>query len=400
MIKEILKPFLIFVKKIIFLNVWNIRVSNIATTIHIVRTDAIGDFILFSQILPYFKKIYPGYKIVLVANSLWQNLAEWISENKILGGADRYFDEIISVEEMPFHRNPFYYYKMLKKIRMSAPEIVIQPTFSRTPKGDQLVLISKEAEKIGYEGDLSNISKKKKEKNDKKYDRLIKNPGSPLETEKNKHFLNQLSGCKADFSKGPEWKITNGLSAQGKEFLKSGGLDLSKPIIIISPGAGYKIRHWPVDSFVSLMKKLLESGRSFQFVLTGGKNDEKICSNIENSATGATILNLCGKIGLSLQAQIFSLASLHIGNESGPMHMALAVGIPTVSLVGGGHYDRYIWKTGEKNIAVSHPMSCFNCNWKCIYETGKEGPAFCIKKITVEEVYGEAIKILNKKNDR
>lgn len=400
MTKKILKVFLSRLKKILYFWASNIEVEELQKKVHIIRSDTIGDFVLFSAILPYFKKIYLGYKVVLIGDAVWRELALWLQENRILGGKENYFDELISINGKFYSRSPFYYYKILKKLRLSAPEIVLQPTFSRTEKSDEWVLISREARKIGYYGDLSNIQKSRKERNDKKYSRLIGNPQSRLESEKNKHFLNEVAGYKVLASGLPQWKLPETLLTEGRSFLQSFGLNLSKPIIAVFPSASAPIRRWPLEKFASLLLMLSQYNTSLQFVLIGGPRDEKVSSQLANSKEmqGLPVYNLSGKTKLPELAKLLSLASLYIGNETGALHMASAVGTSTVCLLGGGHYGRFFpypaWKEGAENIAVTHKMDCFNCNWKCQYKTKKGETVPCIKNIKVDEVYNQAIRVL------
>lgn len=391
---KIIRFFLGIAKKFLFKLALKSKTGPMQKTVCIVRTDAIGDFVLFSQILPYFKKIYPGYKIVLIGNNLWKELAEWVCKNKILGdfGYD-YFDEFFTIKEISFHRSPFYYYKTLIKLRAICPEVVIQPTFSRTPKGDELVLIFKEAEKIGYDGDLTNIKKEKKRINDAQYTRLIKNPESPLETEKNKHFLNQIKNSSFEFSSGPEWHISENLLNEGRDFLKGKNIDILKPIIMVSPGAGEYMRCWPAENYILFMRRLSDKYPLRQFLLIGGQRDKKICDKIEMETKNLPVYNFCGAINLPELPKLMALSILFIGNESGPLHMALAIGIKTIGIVGGGYYDRYpAWKTGPKNILITNKMECFNDGWKCAQKVKKNTPPPCIKGIKVDDVFIQAVK--------
>jgi len=401
MIKKILRTLSFPLKKILFLRIQNIKIKKSQKKVHIVRSDTIGDFVLFTAVLPYFKKLYSEHKIILIGDDIWQELALWIRKYRVLGNKSNYFDELIPINGKFYNRSPFYYYKILKKLRLSAPEIVLQPTFSRTQKSDDWVLISKEAQKIGYKGDLSNIKPAQKKRNDKKYDRLIQNPDFSLETDKNKHFLNEIAGYELVPSSLPQWKLTEKLLSEGRNFLKSFGINSSGRILTVFPSGSAGIRCWPIEKFVSLILKLFRCKPSLQFVLIGGSQDKKICLEIEKDKKmkNLPIYNLCGKTKLSELAKILALTNLYIGNDTGAMHMASAVGTSTICLLGGGHYCRFFpypaWKKGAKNIAIIHKMDCFNCNWRCKYKIKKGNPAPCLKGIKVEEVYNQVIKFLN-----
>ena len=402
-IKDILKFFLGLIKKFMFWRVQNIKIKKLQKKIHIIRTDTIGDFVLFSAVLPYFKKLYPEHKIILVAEDVWQELARWLKEYRILGdGQSNYFDELIAINGKFYNRNPFYYYKILKRLKLSSPEIVINPIFSRTLKSDELVFISKGAKKIGYDGDLFSTKERKKKINDKKYNRLIGNPNSNLEIDRNKHFLNEIAGYELVSSGLPKWKLNEELLSQGRSFLKSFGIDLSRPILMIFPGSSLSIKRWPINKFVSLILKLFQYNSSLQFVLIGGIRDKKKCFQIaeDEKIKNLPIYNLCGKTKLSELAKILAVADLYIGNDTGAMHMAAAVGTSAIGLIWGAHIKRFFpysaWKKGAKNIAIIHKMDCFGCDGKCKYGFRKEEPVPCIKNIRASDVYNQVIDLWRK----
>jgi len=66
---------------------------------------------------------------------------------------------------------------------------------------------------------------------------------------------------------------------------------------------------------------------------------------------------------------------LYVGAESAGAHMACALGIPNVVLLGGGHFGRFM-PYSPLTSAVVLPMDCFGCNWRCKYDT-----AHCIASV-------------------
>ncbi|MSU54700.1 MAG: hypothetical protein EXS48_02630 [Candidatus Staskawiczbacteria bacterium] len=357
-IRKTLKLLLVPIEKILFEVVKNIPTGPLQKTVHIVRADTIGDFVLFSATLPYYKKIYPGYKIVLIGDAVWEELALLVQENKLLDSDGNYFDELIAVNGKDYNRSPFYYYKILKKIRLSAPEIVIQVTFSRTEKSDRWVLVSRESKKIGYEGDISNITAVAKAKNDAKYDRLIQNPASGLESDRNKHFINELVSRPIMESGLPHWNMPERLLVEGRDLLTSAGANPLKPVLVICPNGSEPKRSWTIENFISLITALYKRDNSFQFVLIGGPRDVEDCVQIQEllKEKGIKSHNLSGKKTLSKFAKILSVSNIFIGAETGSMHMASAIGIPVVVLRWEGHYERFFpypaWRAGSENAVI------------------------------------------------
>jgi ADP-heptose:LPS heptosyltransferase len=358
MIKKTAKLCLVPFKKAIFEIIKRIPTGPLQKTVHIVRSDTIGDFVLFSAVLPSVKKIYPEYKIVLIGDAVWGQLALWLQKNRILGGGESHFDELVAVDGKQYNRNLFYYWRVLKKLRLSAPEIVLHPTFSRTQKSDEWVLICEESQKIGYRGDTTNISPAAKAKNDAQYSRLIENPTSGLEPDRNKHFFNEVAGRQVIQSGLPQWKLPEEELQKGRNFLAAVGVDVAKPVAIVCPNGSEANRTWLAQDFASLMATLHARNNALQFVLIGGPRDIGKCGVIEEilKAQQLKIWNVCAKTTLPQLAQVLAICELYLGAETGSMHMASAVGTSVIVLRWQGHYERFFpypaWKPGSKNTVV------------------------------------------------
>ena len=108
--------------------------------------------------------------------------------------------------------------------------------------------------------------------------------------------------------------------------------------------------------------------------------------------TSAHLINLVGKTDLLILAAVYEKSLMYVGNDSGLVHIAMAVGIPTVCIIGGGHLGRFYPYGDEKmHIPVYYKMPCFGCNWKCIYPEIR-----CINNINVDNVIKNIDRIFEK----
>lgn len=89
-----------------------------------------------------------------------------------------------------------------------------------------------------------------------------------------------------------------------------------------------------------------------------------------------------------------------IGNETGAVHIASALSTPSVCVVGGGHYGRFLPYKPEKKdgkhrqeIAISE-MNCFGCNWFCSHQKSLESAYPCIANVSVGSVWEKVVRIL------
>lgn len=125
------------------------------------------------------------------------------------------------------------------------------------------------------------------------------------------------------------------------------------PLVGICPGSNAPSRTWPAERFAALATELSRDGR---VVVFGGPNDVERTRIV----AGAGAIDLGGRTDLPLLAAGLAECSLVITNDSGPLHLAAAVGTPTVSLWGAGDPS----KTGppREHAVVRHTeLPCLEC---------------------------------------
>jgi len=344
----------------------------------IIRIDAIGDFIIFSPMLKYYRKLYPNYKITLLINEINKELAERFN----------FVDEIITIDRKKTKNSIFYLANTLIKLNKKAFDIVIYPTYSREPIGDLLVKASGAKEKIGFNGDLSNISKEEKQKNNQYYTKLINpEPGIKLETERNKEFIESLDKIVVN-NYIPFFNPSSSDEKKAIGLLNKNGLKkVNKFVVICIGGLGNK-RKWPLQKYCKIID-YLKKRKSVEIVICGSKNDQVNACTLEN-ITNHYITNITGKTSLPVLAAILKKSLLYIGNDTGPAHLSAAVENPTICIMGGGHFGRFFpYGNLNKNKIVYHKMPCFGCNWNCKYRTTK-----CIENISVKQVIDKINEII------
>ncbi len=101
------------------------------------------------------------------------------------------------------------------------------------------------------------------------------------------------------------------------------------PWVAVHPGVSDPRRCWPADRFAEVVGRLVRDG--VRVVLTGGPDDGPVAAAVR-SATAAPLLDLTGCTPLGVLAAVLHRCALVIGNDSGPLHLARAVGTATVGL--------------------------------------------------------------------
>lgn len=118
----------------------------------------------------------------------------------------------------------------------------------------------------------------------------------------------------------------------------AGALDARAPKLVIHPGASDPRRMWPAASFAAVAQRAAAAG--YEVFLIGEAAEatlgQEIRSRIEGDVAGAVHV-LAGKLGLGGLLGLLEAADVMLGNDSGPRHLAQAVGTPTVGIFWAGN---------------------------------------------------------------
>ena len=162
----------------------------------------------------------------------------------------------------------------------------------------------------------------------------------------------------------------------------------SRPCIAIHPAAKFPVNRWPLERFVRLIDRLREEADP-QLLVVGGPGIVEECARLEK-AGGDRLINLCGQTDFIDLADILRRCDLLISPDSGPVHVAAAVGTPVVGLYSARDYPGFWYPYGDRHIIIRKDVDCEICFLTdCV--TRK-----CIRQISVEEVVKACLAILKK----
>jgi heptosyltransferase-2 len=168
--------------------------------------------------------------------------------------------------------------------------------------------------------------------------------------------------------------------------------ETKKTVIGIAPGATYgPAKRWFPDRFAAVADKLNEH-LSSQGILLGGKADWEVAQEVQKLAR-TKLINLAGKTTLREAIYLISQCRLFISNDSGLMHIAGALNIPTIALFGSTN-PVTTSPAGNKSTIVRREVSCS----PCLKETCPTDFR-CMKLISVEDVFKAAQKLLKDGRD-
>lgn len=157
----------------------------------------------------------------------------------------------------------------------------------------------------------------------------------------------------------------------------------------VFPGAGWKLREWMPERFAAIGDKLVEHFNT-DVLIFGGQTEAELVHTVAD-LMDARAVTFAGDLQIRELAACIEKCDLFLTNDTGPMHIAAAVGTPTVSLFGPGNHIRF-QPLGELHQIIRHDVPCSPCK----QFTDKCKDNICMKRIGVDEVWESISRALVK----
>ncbi len=156
------------------------------------------------------------------------------------------------------------------------------------------------------------------------------------------------------------------------------------PLIGLHPGAREATKRWDVRRFAETGRLL--AARSPGTIVVLGGHDEADAAAAVAAAAGAQTFNLAGRSTLPVLGAVLERLSVLVTNDSGPAHVAYAVGTPTVTIFGGTEPARWGPPLSTAHAVLAHPVACRPCN-------GDRCPIgfHCLEQVSVGDVVEAAL---------
>jgi heptosyltransferase II len=324
----------------------------------------IGDSILAIPSIKNLKITFPDSQIVIVAKN-------WVKD--IFMNLD-FVDDILTIPEKNDLKSLSAGAKKLKKYRFDAGLLLTNSFISAF-----LFYAARIPNRWGYkkEGRQILLTKQVSYKNQRKPIHQVQ------------YYQNIISGL--GFKTVPpklQLSLTKQERSQARAFLNSFHTDHQKKLIILNPGAYYgSAKRWPVSQYAQLAE-MIQKNLGFNPLIIGSRTETALAHAISSSLKKKPI-NLAGKTSLRMLAGIISLADVVISNDSGPMHLSNALGIPVIALF-GPTIPAITRPFHQPYKLLKKEVPCWPCSYReCPYDHQ------CMLKITPEEVYSECEKFLS-----
>jgi lipopolysaccharide heptosyltransferase II len=181
---------------------------------------------------------------------------------------------------------------------------------------------------------------------------------------------------------------TQGAKYRVQQMLEELGVDGRAPWLVMHTGATAPSRRYPGERFAEAAQQLTEA-HGFQVVFTGVEAEEPYIGRIRH-AMDARSFSLVGRLNLDEMAALLAETPLLISNNTGPVHMAAAVGTPVVDLYALTNPQHTPWQVAHR--VLFHDVPCKYC-YKSICP---EGHHDCLRRVAPAQIVAAACELLGR----
>ncbi len=166
--------------------------------------------------------------------------------------------------------------------------------------------------------------------------------------------------------------------------------------IVLNPGSNEPGRRWPLTGYLDVARRLRRKGH--RVVFTGKPGEMSGEAALQDLPADPGVIDLCGRTSLPELMDLMKNATAVVSNDSGPAHLSIALGTPTVVIVGGGHFGCFF--PYPPAIAPGHArfvyeaMECYHCFWRCPKRESKFDVFPCISAVGIDRVWAGLTDLL------
>lgn len=162
--------------------------------------------------------------------------------------------------------------------------------------------------------------------------------------------------------------------------LSSEGILSNDRFIAINVGTTWQTKQWDLINFSQVISELSDRIQNYKIILTGSSSETAYVKDIKLSNM---TINLIGKTDILQLGALLEMCDVCLTCDSGPMHIAAAVGTPTVALFGPTAPNRHR-PYGEEDTIIEKPVPCRPCYKRTCHR--QDTQFLCMKEITTAEV--------------
>ena len=335
----------------------------------------IGDVVMISPAVRAIRAHFQEARIAILAK-------RWVLET-VRG--DPFYDDLIEYDSTGAHRGIAGRLRLAAALRRERFDLAI--LFQKAFDAAALAFLGGARLRVGYATDVRSW--------------LLTHPldPPPPETHHVQMFLGiaRALGCPIVDS-FPSFHLRAEDRAGAASLLDAAGLAGHRPLVTFHPGASKEPRAWHPDRFAALGRRMAER-KGARIILLGSSGERGLLERIAGGIPRGVVFLPPADLPIKVAAGVVERCQLFIGNDSGPMHMAAALGVPTVAIFGPGTPRRTAPLAARgRVVVVTKEYPCSPCRQNFFREcpASPAGKPFCLEEILVEDVERAATELLSR----
>lgn len=326
----------------------------------------IGDLLLVTPVLRTLRTNFPAAHVALLADA---KLADLVRLNQNLS-------ELITIDKKGHHDKLLNYLRFIGGIRQQKFDLVIN--LHKNERASFIAALSGAKKIVGYSTPGPGLF----------FDKVIENrKREKHQVEAHFDVLRETLGITNIDDRGIEMWLDE-TAEKSAERIWQQAFPANPRVIGLNIGASWPTKRWPKEYFAELADRLIDQG--FGIAYFGGPMDVEIVDqaiNLMKHKNHPQVVRCTGKVTLMELAALLKKCRVFVTNDSGPMHIAVAMHVPLVSMFGASPVQGF-WPYNDTSIVLKTPLPCHPC-----YEHScKLGTLECMHAITVDEVLEHTVR--------
>jgi lipopolysaccharide heptosyltransferase II len=335
-----------------------------------IRTDRIGDMVLSTPALRAIKNAFPGAHLTVLASR----------SNAPLLRHDPHVDRVMVWAQDRLAAGPIGFMRQAARLAKAGYDAVIDPMTGHDLRPALVAGLSGAPIRIGYRGYGREVF----------FNRLCRMDGNrhiaDLILETTRHLGAEPVRCL------PHVHLLDEERDEASRWLTASGLG-GRPMVAFHLGAHYASQRWPVDYFAELARRLLHD-HDCDVLVIGGPGERDLVRSFRSSAGEGPVV--CESVDLREMAAVVAQATALVCNNSGPLHIAAALDVPTLSFMGPTDRSRWMPLGLHHVVLRQDQLDCIGCNRGVC----GRGDHACMRMIAPGTVLSELLSMLRQRHLR
>lgn len=321
---------------------------------------------------PALRALRSRYKDTYIAFLIEKESSDLLSLNP-------YLNEVIVLNRERY-KNPFYSLKKIWEVRKSSFDLVID--FFGNPRSAYLSFLSGAKHRVGYDYPFRRYF----------YNMVIKDDNAPKYAALTRLDALKILGIE-NCEVGLDFFISDEARLFAKRFFEESKIDPKNLLVSISPTSRRRFRRWALERYARLADWLISQFNA-KIILVWGPGERGVVEKIKHFMKKDPIISYETKNLFELGA-ILERCNLHMGNDNGTKHIAVAMGKPTITIYGPPSPISWTPPDFSRHKFLKKEVDCPDCDrikHKCTKLS-------CLDLITVEDVQKTIVQLLGELKD-